>query len=728
MRHDLSTLQRANTEFRQANFACAAELYTQALRRTPELYSLIAFNLQLATDKAAAQQSSSRRSASKYQLLNEQYTVDIVVPVYNALADVKQCMTALNQYTDGFSIKVYVVNDASENETSDWLNEFCSRQTSFNLIENKNNLGYTATVNRGLRKTSADYVVTLNSDTIVTEGWLTCLIRCMQSDPQIGIAGPLSNAASWQTVPFLYNRGGFAVNDLPENFTPNTMAQVVRMASLRMYPRVPFVNGFCFTIDRRVLDAVGVLDEETFPTGYGEENDYCLRAAEAGFTLAIADDAYVFHAKSKSFGHDTRKILAKRGGSALKAKHGVDVVNEKANAVRGMESLQEIRDRVQRAQEEEIKRLAERVYGLSGPSRILFCLPVSGGGGGVHSIVQETVGLNRLGLVARIGVPNKHLNKFLSTYSDIPEVEKLFVGVGPTRWVDVARGYDVLVGTIFTSMKIVDQVIKAHPRILPAYYVQDYEPFFFEPGTDNWATAHESYRLLPQATLFAKTDWIRTMILEEHGIYVHKVSPSIDHSVYYPYPHAKARNHDGAPAVVSAMIRPKTPRRGANRTMQVLSHLKQSLGDAVSIEIFGVEESDPFFKKSEFSDLDYVCHGILTRPQVASVLQGADVFLDLSDYQAFGRTALEAMATGCYAVVPLWGGASEYARSAASLAIDPFSPDLAETVTSVIAERIHLGFGQSRTAAIETAKVFSIERAALSEARVLGSTLAANTG
>ena len=55
------------------------------------------------------------------------------------------------------------------------------------------------------------------------------------------------------------------------------------------------------------------MDEENFPIGYGEENDYCIRAADAGFTLAIADDAYVFHAKSKSFGHSRRKELSKQG-------------------------------------------------------------------------------------------------------------------------------------------------------------------------------------------------------------------------------------------------------------------------------------------------------------------------------------------------------------------------------------------------------------------------------
>ena len=47
----------------------------------------------------------------------------------------------------------------------------------------------------------------------------------------------------------------------------------------------------------------------------------CARAVKAGYTLLIADDTYVFHAKSKSFGHSKRKELAKQGSAALKKKH-----------------------------------------------------------------------------------------------------------------------------------------------------------------------------------------------------------------------------------------------------------------------------------------------------------------------------------------------------------------------------------------------------------------------
>src|SRR5690606_40036745 len=86
-------------------------------------------------------------------------------------------------------------------------------------------------------------------------------------------------------------------------------------------------------------------------------------------------------------------------------------------------------------------------------------------------------------------------------------------------------------------------------HILPAYYVQDYEPLFSAEGSQEWETARRSYRLVPDAVLFAKTHWIIEKVADEHGVTVHKVEPSLDHSVYRP----TRRQKDGRIHIV-AMI------------------------------------------------------------------------------------------------------------------------------------------------------------------------------
>lgn len=286
---------------------------------------------------------SSSQKASRY-------SIDIVVPVFNALDDVKRCLTSLEQCQDGFRVRVIVVNDGSDDDTTQWLRYRCKGSPIFKLIEQRQNRGYTRAVNTGLRDSTADFVITQNSDTIVSRGWLKGMVRCMESDPKIGIVGPLSNAASWQNVPILKDEtGSFAVNELPSGVDVGEMARLVADVSERSYIRLPFINGFCFMIRRAVIDSIGYMDEENFPIGYGEENDFCIRAADAGYILAVADDVYVFHAKSKSFGHEKRTKLSKMGTAALKRKHGTERFVTLVSLVGNTIGLDEVRGRISRA-------------------------------------------------------------------------------------------------------------------------------------------------------------------------------------------------------------------------------------------------------------------------------------------------------------------------------------------------------------------------------------------
>lgn len=274
-------------------------------------------------------------------------SIDIVVPVFNALDDVKRCLASLEEHTDGFKVRVFVINDGSDEDTTQWLRNHCQGNPLFSLIEHPKNLGYTRAVNTGLKASDADFVITQNSDTIVSAGWLNGMVRCMASDPKIGIVGPLSNAASWQNVPNLLDEsGGFAVNELPDGLDVQGMARIVAKASQRTYPRLPFVNGFCFMIRRAVIDAIGYMDEENFPIGYGEDNDFCIRSIDAGYELAIADDVFVFHAKSKSFGHDRCKQLSAQGTETLRRKHTEERYTALVAKVKCSEALDSVRSRI----------------------------------------------------------------------------------------------------------------------------------------------------------------------------------------------------------------------------------------------------------------------------------------------------------------------------------------------------------------------------------------------
>ncbi|WP_334078985.1 rhamnan synthesis F family protein [Microbulbifer sp. M83] len=338
MTNNLNLLKTANALFREGEYIKAEEVYLRLLRNldSSALLDQLKFNIKLGRKRRGLSFHEQTISGliGKELGSGKLGTVDVIVPVFNALKDVEKCLLSLERNAEDFLMTVYVINDGSDFETSDWLRRFCASRGTFYLVEHSKNKGYTKAVNTGLRMSTSDYIVTLNSDTVVTRGWLTALYRCINSDRSIGIVGPLSNAASWQNVPTLKDSdGNFSVNPLPERFSIEQVAKFIRRKSSRAYPRVPFVNGFCFMMKRDVIKNVGFLDEQAFPTGYGEENDYCLRASSLGYQLAIADDAYVYHAKSKSFGHEKRKKLSQLGGQALRKKHGEKLLSEKISEI-----------------------------------------------------------------------------------------------------------------------------------------------------------------------------------------------------------------------------------------------------------------------------------------------------------------------------------------------------------------------------------------------------------
>ena len=247
--------------------------------------------------------------------------IDVIVPVYNACDDVLLCLSSLIEKTDLLH-RVIVVNDGEDERTATMLAAFDRAFNHLEVITNPINKGYTKSVNIGVKHSNADWIVVLNSDTIVSEGWLGNLMNCALSEENVGMVGALSNAASWQSVPLIHDKDGdWNLNPLPPGISVDEMAKLVMEHSKRAYPNVGVINGFCQLINMDLLDNIGLLDEQAFPVGYGEENDMCARAVKAGFKLLIADDTYVFHSKSKSFGHEKRKVLAKQGSAALKKKH-----------------------------------------------------------------------------------------------------------------------------------------------------------------------------------------------------------------------------------------------------------------------------------------------------------------------------------------------------------------------------------------------------------------------
>lgn len=639
---------------------------------------------------------------------------EIVVCVHNAFLDVRRCLKSLLEYTK-VPYRLIIVNDGSESRTSGYLKEFALLHQHVTLLESAEATGYTRAANRGLKASRANLIVLLNSDTIVTESWFEGLKECFESSEHIGIVGPLSNAASYQSVPERFSQAGdWEINQLPPGWNIEKMARLVAAVSRRRFPRVPFVNGFCFAIRRSVIEAIGYLDEETFPRGYGEENDYCLRAAEVGFELAIADHVYVHHAMSKSYSHETRLELSKDARAAIEAKHDHDQIRRKVEELRAQPDLEAARQKIAQALSLTQVEVAGRLEIL----KVLFLLPVKGGGGGVHSIVQEVSGMRQLGCDARVAVPLEHLGKYHNSYPSL--APELFLGYTDHKLVETVRHFHVAVATIFTAVRRLVPIEQTHPDILLTYYIQDYEPWIVDQGSAYEQEALASYTLIPNMACFAKTEWLCRTAGSRHGIEVHKVKPSLDTSVYYPL----SRPPEDADGVrVAAMVRPKTPYRGPKVTMEILSTVSRKLGRRIRPILFGCESQDPEFLALEH-DFEFENRGVLRREEVGELLRSSHIFVDFSTYQAFGRTALEAMACGCSVIVPKRGGTSEYAIDRVNaLVVDTTSDQSMEEALTELILNSDLRRQLAREG-LNTASGYDIHRAAWSELSMFRQALA----
>ena len=217
----------------------------------------------------------------------------VVVLTHGALDYTRHCVDSLLAHTDPRHELIFVDN-ASPDGTPDYLRRLCTEHDRCHAIYNERNLGYAAGNNQGLAFASGEYVVLLNSDTVVTPGWLETLIKAAEDHPQAGLIGPVSNSiAGHQKLPRVgYDQETLADLDL--------FARMHGEATRGNDELVLWLTGFCLLVRRDLVARIGGLDER-FGRGNFEDNDYCLRSFLAGYQALIATDCFVHHFGSKSF-------------------------------------------------------------------------------------------------------------------------------------------------------------------------------------------------------------------------------------------------------------------------------------------------------------------------------------------------------------------------------------------------------------------------------------------
>lgn len=212
--------------------------------------------------------------------------ISIILVTHNQVAYTQQCINSIRQFTDE-PYELIVVDNASTDGTRGYLD--CL--TNVTVIANDDNRGFPAAVNQGIRAARGNQILLLNNDCVVTTGWLGRLLRTLHSDPKIGLVGPCSNCVSGeQEVPVSYedlaSLDGFALEWGKTH--AGDQLDTDRLV------------GFCLLLRRELVDRIGLLDEQ-FGLGCFEDDDYCLRALQAGYRVVHVRDAFVHHIGGRTF-------------------------------------------------------------------------------------------------------------------------------------------------------------------------------------------------------------------------------------------------------------------------------------------------------------------------------------------------------------------------------------------------------------------------------------------
>lgn len=230
--------------------------------------------------------------------------IDVVVPVYRDLEATRGCLEAVLKARVNRPFHVIAINDASpESKLAEWLEEFCA-DNGVELIVHKDNRGFPATANAGMAVHPDRDVVLLNSDAIVSDGWLDELQNGAYSSSEIASVTAMSNSATVFSYPV-----PAVEQEIPEDTGRDALAALALEQSAGEYVTSPTCHGFCVYLRREALDDIGTFDQAAFTKGYGEETDWSQRANDRGWRHVAAPGVFVEHLGSRSFKGDRTALL-----------------------------------------------------------------------------------------------------------------------------------------------------------------------------------------------------------------------------------------------------------------------------------------------------------------------------------------------------------------------------------------------------------------------------------
>lgn len=221
--------------------------------------------------------------------------VSIIMLTFNQLRYTQQALKSVFAKTPEM-LELIVIDNASEDSTPAWLLQQIPQQPRLKVLLNQQNVGFAQGCNQGLQLAQGRYVLILNNDVLVTEGWLGRMLQVMVAYDG-DIVGPMGT----------HFHGLQALTDMADanagDLHPDGLEAYAQKRASLFKEQGRWVHrllGTCLLMKREVFMKIGGFDP-CFGLGYYEDDDFCYRALLAGFKLWLGYDLFIHHFGSKSF-------------------------------------------------------------------------------------------------------------------------------------------------------------------------------------------------------------------------------------------------------------------------------------------------------------------------------------------------------------------------------------------------------------------------------------------
>ncbi|SDX52511.1 glycosyltransferase family 2 protein [Eubacterium barkeri] len=230
--------------------------------------------------------------------------LSIIIVNYKTLELTSNCLDSIYEANmKGIDFEVIVVDNASEDGS---IEEIEGHYPQVKIIKNSENLGFSKANNMGIRGSVADFILLLNSDTIVEGNTIGDVLAFMRNHRHVGALGckvllesGALDMACKRSFPTPAN-GIYHSLKLDKRFPKSKRFGEYNLTFVNedKICSVDCIMGAFMMVSRQAIDAVGLLDEDYFM--YGEDVDWCYRIKKAGFQIIYYPNVRIFHYKKAS--------------------------------------------------------------------------------------------------------------------------------------------------------------------------------------------------------------------------------------------------------------------------------------------------------------------------------------------------------------------------------------------------------------------------------------------